>query len=80
MIEHRGKDVVELGAKVTLRAEEDAEEEVYYIVDSAEAQPAEGRISDQSPVGKALLGHHKGERVAVTTPAGSRELIIEQID
>ncbi|MHB1006756.1 MAG: transcription elongation factor GreA [Chloroflexota bacterium] len=80
VIEHRGKDVVELGAKVTLRADEDGEEEVYYIVGSAEAQPAEGRISDQSPVGKALLGHHKGERVMVTTPAGSHELIIDRID
>lgn len=82
VIEHRGKDVVELGAKVTLRAAEDGEEEeeVYYIVGSAEAQPAEGRISDQSPVGKALLGHRKGERVTVTTPAGSRELVIERID
>ena len=73
-------NVVTLGSRVTLRNEEAEEEEVYFIVGSAEAQPGQGRISDKSPVGKAVLGHHVGDRVHVETPAGERELIIANIE
>jgi transcription elongation factor GreA len=44
--------------------------EEFTIVGSAEAKPAEGRISNESPVGRALLGHKKGEKVVVKVPAG----------
>jgi transcription elongation factor GreA len=80
VIAHRRHDVVELGSKVTLHSKEDGEEEVYFIVGSAEAQPAEGRISDQSPVGRAVMGHRVGDAVEVETPAGSRELVITGIE
>jgi transcription elongation factor GreA len=52
----------------------------YTIVGSAEAKPAEMRLSNESPVGKALLGHRKGEEVVFTTPRGERRLKIEKIE
>ena len=59
---------VQIGSTVEVEAE--GERERYMIVGSAEAAPAEGRISNESPVGRALLGHKKGEKVTVTVPAG----------
>mgnify|MGYP005846319969 FL=1 len=81
LIEHpMAEGVVQLGARVTLLNEEEGEEEVYVIVGPAEAQPAQGRISDQSPVGKAIMGHRVGDRVTVETPAGARQLLITKIE
>ena len=60
---------VEIGSKVKL--DMDGETVEYVIVGSAEAAPAEGRISNESPVGKALLGHRKGDTVSVTIPKGA---------
>src|SRR5438309_11761533 len=53
--ENANHDVVEIGSHVTI--EQDGERDQYVIVGSAEAAPAEGRISNESPVGKALIGH-----------------------
>jgi transcription elongation factor GreA len=74
------KGVVGIGSRVTLRSDEDDEDEVYTIVSSVEAQPKEGKISNESPVGKALIGHRVGERIQVETPAGTRELVVTQIE
>jgi transcription elongation factor GreA len=64
-------DVVSVGAMVRLR-DVDAKQTVeYHIVGSAEANPAEQKLSNESPVGKAILGHKKGETVEVATPRGS---------
>jgi transcription elongation factor GreA len=64
-------DVVSVGAVVRLR-DVDAKQTVeYYIVGSAEANPSEYKLSNESPVGKAIMGHKKGETVEVTTPRGS---------
>ena len=64
--------VVSVGSVVRLR-DVDAKETVeYYIVGSAEANPAERRLSNESPVGRAILGHKKGETVEVQTPRGSK--------
>ena len=64
--------VVSIGSVVRLR-DVDAKETVeYFIVGSAEANPAERRLSNESPVGRALLGHKKGETVEVQTPRGSK--------
>jgi transcription elongation factor GreA len=52
----------------------------YTIVGSAEAKPADLRLSNDSPVGKALLGRKRGEEVAFTTPRGERRLKITKID
>ena len=65
---------VEVGSKVVV--ESDGEKVEYVIVGSAEAAPAEGRISNESPVGKALIGHRKGETVKFNVPAGSMEMRI----
>jgi transcription elongation factor GreA len=62
--------VVTLGCTVTLR-DSDGENARYTIVGSAEAKPAQGRISNESPVGRALLGRSIGEEVPVRTPGGS---------
>jgi len=64
--------VVSIGSVVRLR-DVDAKETVeYFIVGSAEANPAERRLSNESPVGRAILGHKKGETVEVVTPRGSK--------
>ena len=73
------KDVVGVGSKVKLR-DMDAKETVeYHIVGSAEANPAEYRLSNESPVGKAIIGHKKGETVEVPTPRGSLKYKILEI-
>ncbi len=70
LIEHNGhKDVVDLGATVTLQ-EPGLPPETYTIVGATEANPAQGRISHESPMGKALLGHKVGDEVEVVTPNG----------
>ncbi len=61
---------IHVGSKVRVRDVEFDEVCEYQIVGSNEADPADGRISDESPVGKGLLGHKVGERVEVETPAG----------
>ncbi len=72
-------DKVNLGAHVTVLNQNKAEEE-YTIVGSAEADPGEGRISNESPVGKALLNKKVGEEVNVNTPAGTVTLTISSIN
>ena len=73
------KDVVSVGAKVRLR-DVDAKQTVeYHIVGSAEANPAEYKLSNESPVGRAIIGHKKGETVEVTTPRGSMKYKILEI-
>ena len=70
-------DHVQIGSTVVVRS--DGGKETYTIVGSAEAAPAEGRISNESPVGRALLGHKKGEKVLVSVPAGDSEYTIVNI-
>jgi transcription elongation factor GreA len=60
---------VGIGSRVTV-AEEDGEPETYHIVGSVEADPKRGRVSNQSPLGKALLGHRVGDEVIVNIPDG----------
>jgi len=62
-------DRVGIGSRVTV-AEEDGEPETYHIVGSVEADPKRGRVSNQSPLGKALLGHRVGDEVIVNVPDG----------
>jgi transcription elongation factor GreA len=73
------KDVVSVGSTVRLR-DVDAKQTVeYHIVGSAEANPAEYKLSNESPVGQAILGHKKGETVEVKTPRGSLKYKILEI-
>jgi transcription elongation factor GreA len=70
--------VVEVGDKVLLQ-NQDGKIEQFTIVGSAEASPVEGKISNESPVGKALLGKKIGDEVEVTTPAGIIRLLIMDV-
>jgi len=69
-------DVVRIGAKVRLLDVEFDDEVEYQIVGSTEANPAKGSISDESPVGRAVLGHHLNDVVAVETPGGMAQFKI----
>ena len=73
------KDVVSVGSKVRLRDLALKQTFEYRIVGSAEANPAENKLSNESPVGRAILGHKKGETVEVTTPRGSLKYKILEI-
>jgi transcription elongation factor GreA len=64
--------VVSVGSVVRLRDVAAKETVEYQIVGSAEANPAEQKLSNESPVGKAIMGHKKGETVEVTTPRGGK--------
>lgn len=68
--EGQDTDTVMMGCTVVLKDIEFDEDLEYTIVGSAEADPMEARISDESPVGKAVLGHRVGDVVDVTVPAG----------
>ncbi len=81
IIEDNGKkksDVVQLGSKVTIK-EGNYEAETFTIVGAAEANPREGKISNESPIGKAILGHKVGETVKVETPGGTYNVKILKI-
>ena len=80
IIESNGpSDTVILGSQVTV-VEEGLDPETYIIVGSAEANPGDGRISNESPLGKALIGHRAGDRVAFDTPGGQVEMELLRIE
>lgn len=81
IIEDNGKkkaDSVQLGTKVTIK-EGNFEAETFSIVGAAEANPREGKISNESPIGKAILGHKVGDTVKVETPGGTYNVKILKI-
>jgi transcription elongation factor GreA len=67
--------VVRLGARVKIR-HEDGEEASYMLVSPAEADPRRGRISEESPIGRALVGKKKNEEVTAETPSGPERLVV----
>jgi len=67
---------VSVGSRVQLREVSTGEETDYHLVGALEADPAEHRISNQSPLGDALIGHRTGDVVQVTTPGGMRTYVI----
>jgi len=72
-------DSVTLGSSVTFVELPDGEEETYSIVGSAEADPFEGKISNDSPIAKSLLGKKVGDQVSVQTPGGEMSVRIVSI-
>jgi transcription elongation factor GreA len=81
IIDDNGKkkgDGVQLGSKVTIK-EGNFEAETFTIVGAAEANPREGKISNESPIGKAILGHKVGDTVKVETPGGTYNVKILKI-
>jgi transcription elongation factor GreA len=73
------KDTVDVGCTVTIRDVAYGDEETYVIVGSTEVDPGNGRISLKSPIGRALMGHRKGEQVEVATPGGAAQFEIVKI-
>jgi transcription elongation factor GreA len=74
-----GTDMVRVGSTVHVK-DERGKSTKYTIVGSAEASPGEMKLSNESPVGKALIGRKRGEEVVFSTPKGERKLKITKID
>jgi transcription elongation factor GreA len=72
------KDEVRIGATVSVRKGNETIK--YQIVGSSEAKPEEGKISNESPIGKALLGHKVGDKVTVQTPGGEESYAIMKVE
>jgi len=72
-------DLVQVGSKVTIKEGGNASEK-YSIVGAAEANPREGKISNESPIGKAILNHRAGDVVNVEAPAGTFKVKIVKVE
>jgi len=82
IIEENGKgkkgDTIQVGSRVTIK-EGNYEPETFVIVGAAEANPRDGKISNESPIGKAILSHKLGDIVKVETPGGTYNVKIMKI-
>lgn len=72
-------DIVQIGSRVAIMEAGTKDLEEYQLVGSAEANPMAGKISDESPMGKALLGCKVGEKIKVNAPAGEIAFTIKKI-
>ena len=79
IIEKTKGDVVTVGSTVTVQ-EDNNDPETYYLVGAKEADPRNGRISNESPIGNALMGHKVGEIVEAMTPSGKMKFKILKIE
>jgi len=75
----QNRSLVDIGARVTVQ-EADYPPDVYMVVGPKEADPRNGRISYESPIGSALINHQEGDEVKINTPGGSVTLKILKID
>lgn len=78
--DNENPDIVSLGSSVTFKELPDGDEETYTIVGSAEADPFEGKISNESPMAKSLIGQEKGTELSVSTPGGDIMVKIEKVE
>lgn len=79
IMDSTNKDVVGVGCSVTVSYLSDGEEEEYKIVGSLEADPFENKISNESPIGKAIMGKKAGDVISVESPNGAYEVKIVKI-
>lgn len=79
IIEKVSGDTVAVGTTVTVQYVDDDEEEEYSIVGSMEADPFENKISNESPIGKAIMDRHVGDVISVESPNGSYDIKIVKI-
>ncbi len=79
IIERKQGDMVEVGCHVTIQ-EDDLDPETYYVVGAKEADPRNGRISNESPIGSALMGRKVGDTVEAQTPGGKMKFKILKIE
>jgi transcription elongation factor GreA len=77
--EETSSEIVCLGSRVVLEDLDDSTRDEYVLVSSAEADPTEGRLSSESPVGKAIAGRHRGDVVDARAPYGVRHLRIADV-
>ena len=74
-------DIVSVGSRVRVKDQKSGQSVAYQIVGSAEAEPSQNKLSNESPVGSALIGHKRGDVVTVQVPRGpSRKLKITKIE
>jgi len=73
-------DQAEIGRSVTIREVGQSDTETYLIVGSAEANPSNGRISNESPMGRSLIGKQVGDHIEVLTPSGTLEFEIVTVE
>jgi transcription elongation factor GreA len=79
IVEKTQSDVVSVGSHVTIQ-EEGFDPETFYVVGAKEADPRNGKISNESPIGSALMDHKVGETVEAQTPGGKIKLKILKIE
>lgn len=79
IIERKNSDVVTVGAHITVQ-EDNFDPETYYLVGAKEADPRQGKISNESPIGKALIDHKVGDVVEAETPGGTIKFKILKIE
>jgi transcription elongation factor GreA len=76
---HISTEVVQIGSTITIK-EEGFEPEIYTIVGTAEADPRYGRISNESPLGKAVLNHKSGDQISIEAPEGAYKVQIVKVE
>ena len=79
IIEKSSNHTVDLGSTVTISYVDDDEEAVYSIVGRMEADPFENKISNESPIGKAIIGKKEGDTINVESPTGSYQIKIVKV-
>ena len=79
IIEHKHSDTVNVGSHVTIQ-EEGFDPEIFYVVGAKEADPRNGKISNESPIGSALMNHKAGDTVEADTPGGKIKFKIIEVD
>ena len=79
IVDNGKNDIVDIGAKVTIQ-EDNLEPEMYTIVGAVEANPHNGKISNESPLGRALIGHAAGDKVTVKAPSGEFVVTIMKVE
>ena len=79
IIEKSSNHTVDLGSTVTISYVDDDEEEVYSIVGRMEADPFENKISNESPIGKAIIGKEERDTINVESPTGSYQIKIVKV-
>ena len=80
LIDSGDSESVSMGSKVTVVRQSDNKEIVYEIVGFSQSNPSQGKISDESPVGAALMGAKVGDKVVVEAPVGNIEFKVKKID
>jgi transcription elongation factor GreA len=79
IVEKTQSDVVAVGSTVTVQ-EEDFDPETYHVVGAKEADPRNGKISNESPIGRALMDHKVGDMVEAETPSGKLKIKILKVE